>query len=238
MIEPDEEEQGGFASPPCFLHEVDPLYAGLGPKSDEQQRLDVLRWRRSTRELLIGRRLALDSGLRRQYTEGIGTALDTVLGDVAGRCISLYWPFKGEPDLRDWLGRAISRGAKGALPVVAQRQAQLVFQTWRPGDRLEPGVWNIPVPIDGESVVPDVVIAPLVGYDAAGYRLGYGGGYYDRTLAELPHRPVVLGVGFSVCEVVTIYPLSHDIPMDAIITEGGVSTTPPFQDDSEKNRSR
>lgn len=222
MITADDDEDEGYASPPCFLHEVDPLYAGLAPKTDRQQRQDVLRWRRSTREQLIARRLALDSDLRRRHAERLAQELDSLLGDVAGRCISLYWPFRGEPDLRFWIDGAIARGAAGALPVVETPRAPMVFRAWRPGDALTPGLWNIPVPMDGAAVLPGVIIAPLVGFDPAGYRLGYGGGYYDRTLAALPRRPLVLGVGFGLGEVATIYPLPHDIAMDAIVTEDGV----------------
>ena len=81
------------------------------------------------------------------------------------------------------------------------------------------GVWNIPVPADGIQVVPDIVIAPVVGFDPEGYRLGYGGGYYDRTLAAWSRKPRVIGVGDSGAAIATIYPLLHDIPMDAIVTD-------------------
>jgi 5-formyltetrahydrofolate cyclo-ligase len=82
-------------------------------------------------------------------------------------------------------------------------------------------VWNIPVPAEGEGIVPDVVIAPIVGFDRACYRLGYGGGFFDRTLAALPVRPRVFGVGYAYAEMETILPQSHDIAMDAIVTERG-----------------
>ena len=90
---------------------------------------------------------------------------------------------------------------------------------WKPGDRLVPGVWNIPIPADGAEASPDVVIAPVVGFDSACYRLGYGGGFFDRTLASLPHRPLAIGVGYDATSVSTIYPLPHDVPMEAIVTE-------------------
>jgi 5-formyltetrahydrofolate cyclo-ligase len=227
MTAANEDAVEGFSSPPCSLHEVDPLYAGLAPKSERQQRQDVLRWRRSTREQLVARRLALAPDLRRRHADRIAGALDTVIGDVTGLRISLYWPFRGEPDLRFWIDGVIARGALGALPVVEQPRAPLVFRAWRSGDALVPGVWNIPVPAAGAAVVPDVIIAPLVGFDPAGYRLGYGGGYYDRTLAALPCRPRVVGVGFAVSEIATIYPLPHDIAMDAIVTEDGVRPRAP-----------
>jgi 5-formyltetrahydrofolate cyclo-ligase len=80
-------------------------------------------------------------------------------------------------------------------------------------------VWNIPVPKYGEEVYPDVVIAPVVGYDQSAYRLGYGGGFFDRTLAAIPKQPLVIGVGYSHAAIPTIHPQPHDIPMDKIVTE-------------------
>jgi 5,10-methenyltetrahydrofolate synthetase len=113
------------------------------------------------------------------------------------------------------------RGAGVALPVVVAKGAPLVFREWRPGARLARGVWNIPFPADGTVVIPDVVIAPLVGYDAACYRLGYGGGFFDRTLASLAPKALAIGVGFPAGAIPTIYPQPHDIPMDCIVTGEG-----------------
>jgi 5-formyltetrahydrofolate cyclo-ligase len=84
------------------------------------------------------------------------------------------------------------------------------------------GVWNIPIPAEGQAVDPDVLIAPLVGFDSAKYRLGYGGGFYDRTIASRPTKPLVIGVGFAFARLATIYPQAHDVPMDIIVTEEGV----------------
>jgi 5,10-methenyltetrahydrofolate synthetase len=109
--------------------------------------------------------------------------------------------------------------------VVVSRNQPLVFRPWRPGTRLERGVWNIPVPADGPEVVPDVVIAPIVGFDVDRYRLGYGGGYYDRTLATIPTKPSVIGVGYVQAALETIHPQPHDVPMDVIVTERGVVET-------------
>jgi len=81
------------------------------------------------------------------------------------------------------------------------------------------GFWKIPVPSDGPEVVPDVTLAPVVGWDGANYRLGYGGGYFDRTLAALAPRPLTIGVGLCAARVPTIFPQPHDIAMDVIVTE-------------------
>jgi 5-formyltetrahydrofolate cyclo-ligase len=81
------------------------------------------------------------------------------------------------------------------------------------------GLWNIPVPANRRVVVPSAVLIPLVGYDAAGYRLGYGGGYYDRTLAAAHLNTLKVGVGYDEAELATIYPQAHDVPMDLVVTE-------------------
>jgi 5-formyltetrahydrofolate cyclo-ligase len=120
-----------------------------------------------------------------------------------------------------WLDGLRARGATCALPVVISSQAPLVFRRWQRGAALTPGVWKIPVPAEGEDVVPDIVIAPLVGFDPDCYRLGHGGGFFDRTLASLARRPRIVGVGYARLALRTIYPQPHDIPMDVIVTEEG-----------------
>ena len=92
---------------------------------------------------------------------------------------------------------------------------------WQTGEALSRGVWNIPIPAERRPCVPDIVISPVVGYDPACYRLGYGGGFFDRTLAALPARPRVIGIGYSSARLRTIHPQAHDIPMDLIVTEAG-----------------
>ena len=94
---------------------------------------------------------------------------------------------------------------------------------WAKGQRLQRGVWNIPVTgEDAEVVAPDVLIAPVVGFDANCYRLGYGGGFFDHTLAAMTMKPRVFGVGYGQAAIATIYPQAHDIPMQAMFTEGGL----------------
>ena len=88
--------------------------------------------------------------------------------------------------------------------------------------KLERGIWNIPVPHEKNPVSPGTLLVPLLGFDAAGYRLGHGGGYYDRTLASVTERPLTIGVGYEFGRLETIYPQAHDIPMDAVVTESGV----------------
>ena len=218
-----DDEPTGYASPACFMHEADPAYMGLIETVDPRERADLMHWRKAERERLIKERLAIPADVRGRYGEQIAAKLEKTIGDVAGLIISAYWPFRGEPDLRPLLKRVAARGGRTALPVVIARGKPLVFRAWVSGDPLERGVWNIPVPAgDAEVVVPDVVIAPVVGFDPACYRLGYGGGFFDRTLAAISNNPRIFGVGYCQAAIATIYPQPHDIPMDLVVTEDDV----------------
>lgn len=180
-------------------------------------------WRQAERRRLIAARLAMPAAVRRECARLICAALDRLLPELGGSVVAAYWPIRGEPDLRAWIGSIRSRGARCALPVVVARGEPLVFREWRADARLVPGVWNIPEPADGETLVPQVVIAPVVGYDRHGYRLGYGGGYYDRTLAACAPRPFAIGVGYHAAALAGFEPQPHDVPMDAIVDERGAS---------------
>lgn len=183
--------------------------------------LEILAWRKAERRRLIDARLAIGAEVRRRYSTEIAEQLSEFIGVLSGRTVSAYWPFRGEPDLRPWIQGLTDLGARFALPVVVKKNLPLIFRIWQHGQRLVPGIWNIPVPADGVEVIPDIIIAPVVGFDSANYRLGYGGGFFDRTLAALPSRPVVIGVGYAQAAIASVYPLPHDIPMDVIVTERG-----------------
>jgi 5-formyltetrahydrofolate cyclo-ligase len=209
------------ASPVCFLHELEPDASGGFAAVDPEQRRDVVRWRRAERERLIAARLALGATERAARAARNAEHLNALLGDLRGHVVSVWMPFRGEPDLRPWMAQAAARGAITALPVVEARGQPLRFRAWQPGEALAPGPWNIPVPLAGEEVVPDLVLAPVVGFDGEGFRLGYGGGFFDRTLAALSPRPRVVGVGFAEARIATIFPQPHDVPMDIVVTERG-----------------
>ena len=214
MADNRDDEPAQYASPPCFMHELDPEYRA--PLTDWA---DVRRWRKAERERLIAARLAVSADARAAMSTRIAEGLDARIGDIAGRMVSLYWPFRGEPDLRGWMAAVNARGGRTALPMVVEKGQPLVFRAYKPGDRLEKGVWNIPIPAEGEPVLPDIVISPIVGIDPGNYRLGYGGGFFDRTLAAMPFRPLVIGVGYELQRIPTIYPQPHDIPMSEVVTE-------------------
>ncbi|TIO99574.1 MAG: 5-formyltetrahydrofolate cyclo-ligase, partial [Mesorhizobium sp.] len=137
----DDDGPAQYASPPCFMHELDPAYQM--PLSDWT---DVRRWRKAERERLIGARLAVSADARAAMSQRIAEGLDMLVGKVAGLMVSLYWPFRGEPDLRGFMASINARGGRTALPVVIEKGQPLVFRAYAPGDRLEKGVWNIPIP--------------------------------------------------------------------------------------------
>jgi 5,10-methenyltetrahydrofolate synthetase len=208
---PDDEESGG--SPPCFLHEIGPD----GAPVDTQQAKDVARWRKSERSRLIALRCALPVEERALHTAAIVRQLDEMLPAHSNEMVSVYWPIRAEPDLRSWLREASARGLRIALPVAVQLGQPMTFREWRPQATMARGLWKIPYPAEGPEVSPTTVLAPLVGFDAAGYRLGYGGGFFDRTLAAMARKPLVIGLGYPQLRIPTIFPQGHDIPMDWIV---------------------
>lgn len=221
--ERDDDAAAAFASPPCFLHEIDPAYSGLGPAGELQAWADVKRWREAERARLLAARLAIPPAVRRAKDEAIAAHLEAILGDVSGRVVSAYQAIDGEADLGPLLERLCASGARVALPVVVAPGRPLLFRRWAPGEPLERGVRGIAVPRpDAPAVVPDILIVPVLGFDSACHRLGHGAGFFDRTLAATPNRPHVIGVGYAQAAIPTIHPQPHDIPMHVVVTEHGV----------------
>jgi 5-formyltetrahydrofolate cyclo-ligase len=181
---------------------------------------EVKAWRRLERTRLITRRMGLSPAVRRGFGERIISALRPFLTERPG-VLGAYWPFRAEFDPQPLIESLVAAGRVVALPVVIDRRGPLEYRAWRPGESLISGVWDIPIPEKREIVIPAIVLAPLVGFDRSSYRLGYGGGYFDRTLAALGPRPIAIGVGFEFQQLKTIYPQPFDIPMDLIVTEAG-----------------
>lgn len=222
--EDEEDAPAQFASPPCFMHELDPSYRS-GP-IDAQQARDVARWRKSERERLIAARLALPDDERAGQTRRIARELDGVAALSPGAIAGVYWPVLGEPDLRPWMYAAHERGIRLALPTPMGASEPGSFREWWPGAPLERGFGDILFPAAGNAVIPTVIIAPLVGFDPACYRLGYGGGFFDRVLGAIRPKPLAIGAGYSMGLLATIYPQAHDVPMDWIITGSGTLRPP------------
>lgn len=181
---------------------------------------EVRAWRKAERARLIAARLAVPAEMRGAWTERIVAVLEPILRAADGP-VSFYWPMRGEPDLRPTMRRLAVAGVALALPVVIEPKTPMRFRPWTPGAKLEPGIWNIPVPATREEVVPRLLLAPVVGF-ADGYRLGYGGGYFDRTLTRLGEGHEAIGVGYELGRLPTIHPQPHDIRLGRIATEAGL----------------
>lgn len=182
---------------------------------------EIRPWRKETRERLLRERVDAGVARRAEWSKPIEAELRRVVPGLGAKAVGFYWPFRGEFDARALIRHFISGGMIAALPAVVQPKTPLEFRRWAPGAAIEHGVYNIPVPKERNLLEPEMLIVPLVGFDAAGYRLGYGGGYYDRTIASFAVRPYAIGVGFELSRLATIHPQPHDIPMNAILTEAG-----------------
>jgi 5-formyltetrahydrofolate cyclo-ligase len=176
-------------------------------------------WRREQRAALLGTRHAIPQEERRIAAEIVAGKLNDIVSRRRIATIGLYWPIRQEINLLPWANELARRGVVLCLPVVVTPKAPLEYWRWTEGDVMARGIWNIPIPARRDVVLPDLMLAPMVGYDRAKYRLGYGGGYFDRTLAALRQRPMVVGVGYGFSALETIFPQPHDIPMDEVLTE-------------------
>ena len=204
----------------------------------------------TARKVLIEQRLNLPDRLRRaDFLQRVMRIWLVGRSDVA---IGAYWPIKGEfdplPALYRWQEDAIlsqnlqsnqalapeSRAQlatesiagrsprKIGLPVVDKLHKTLTFHAWYPGCPMEEDAYGIPKPKDTEVIVPTLLFVPCVGYGPGGFRLGYGGGFYDRTLATLQPRPLTVGLGYSHGWLPDLEAEPHDVPLDAILNDKGV----------------
>jgi 5,10-methenyltetrahydrofolate synthetase len=160
--------------------------------------------------------------------------LDALIAHLAPRfavrSIGFYWPLPGEFDAREWIAAWLAADAsrRAALPVIRERHTPLQFYFWTPGAPMREGHHSIPEPAAQDAAdvaVPDLLLVPCVGFDRAGYRLGYGGGYYDRTLAAWPagEAPLTVGLAWEACRIDdgVLEPEAHDLPLDAVVTDSG-----------------
>jgi 5-formyltetrahydrofolate cyclo-ligase len=197
------------------------LNEASSPDPGTAQWPEIRDWRKRTRNELIERRLTMDKEVRRtQAREAIQNLYNSV--DLSAySTIGIYWPIRGEIDTHAIAHRHIERGGRVGLPVVVEKASPVQFWNWYPGIEMKRGFWDIPIPAIEEVVTPELLIIPLIGFDRHCYRLGYGGGYYDRTLAAASPRPFTVGIGFAAMELPTIYPQPHDIGLDMIVTNEG-----------------
>ncbi|HEV2701248.1 MAG TPA: 5-formyltetrahydrofolate cyclo-ligase [Steroidobacteraceae bacterium] len=213
----EKDEPREYSSPVCYAAELDTAPATWG---------EIKAWRKGKRAAIIAQRMARAPEERRRLSEPVIDYLKSAIDVARYPVLGVYWPIRGEIDLRDFARGHVEAGGMVGLPVVVQDAAPVEFWRWRPGVPLKRGHWNIPVPPDRDPLHPDVLVVPLVGFDAGRYRLGYGGGFYDRTLAAANPRPRTIGIAFADAELDTIHPQPHDIPMDVIVTERFIRSRP------------
>lgn len=177
--------------------------------------------RKALRLELVGRRLAMDPATLAPLHAALSERLEALLTRLAPRSIGFTWPYRGEfdalPLMRHWLAADPARWT--ALPVVGEKGQPMSFRRWAPETAMATDRYGIPYPAEGEPVVPELLLIPCNGFDARGYRLGYGAGHYDRTLAALEPTPLAVGVAIEDGRLDDLQPQPHDLPMDWIVTE-------------------
>jgi 5-formyltetrahydrofolate cyclo-ligase len=184
---------------------------------------EVKAWRREARQKMLAARAAMTTAVREDLSRRLIERLRPILKGRPSP-VSFYWPIKAEPDLKPLMRALDEAGIEVCLPVCIKLGEPLLFRRWTKGAKMERGFWDIPVPAEPTEVQPRTLIAPIVGYDGAGYRLGYGGGFFDRTLAKFGGAAEAIGIGFSMFRLETIYPQPHDVRMATIVTEAGTRT--------------
>jgi 5-formyltetrahydrofolate cyclo-ligase len=173
------------------------------------------------RRQLLALRAGLDPAQTMQWDADIGAQLlawwrAQAVGSIDA--IGVYWPLRGEPDLSAAYLELRRLGVQLALPLVQQRAAPLAFCAWEPGEAMEKDAMGVAVPVARRLLaMPPAIVVPCLGFNAQGMRLGYGGGFYDRTLAQLP-RPRTVGVAYG-CLSAPFAGAAHDIALDLILTE-------------------
>ncbi|MBL8497019.1 5-formyltetrahydrofolate cyclo-ligase [Nitrosomonas sp. JL21] len=183
-------------------------------------------WKKQQRQRLILAREAISPAVHRQWSAAISALLMQLLPVSQGLTLGIYWPFRGEYDPRQFAEQLRQQDTVFALPEVIDRNSPLCFREWSSDTPMKNGAYGIPVPIDTHIVKLDAVCIPMVGFDRQGYRLGYGSGYFDRTLADYYPQPLTIGIAFEMQRLDSVHPQPHDIAMHYIVTEAGIFKTP------------
>ena len=181
--------------------------------------------RQALRRQGIERRMALPPPTHAALSTRVCALIQQHFPELAGMHVAFCWPYKNEPDLRPLMQSWLAEGNPGyaaLLPVVIDADRALAFRAWTPTSPMHTDRYGIPTPTSGDFLTPEALLIPVNVFDTRGYRIGYGGGYFDRTLASLRPRPIAIGVGFELARVDSIDPEEHDEPLAAIVTEAGV----------------
>ncbi len=183
---------------------------------------EISSWRKNERARLLRERCALSEETLAERRSRIDHHLERAFPELVHGILAFCWPYKNEYDARHLAATLRRRGTITSLPVMVAPRTPLIFREWHPGVKLAEGPLGIPYPADSPELIPDKVLLPMVGWDGDGYRLGYGGAFFDRTLAVLAKRPQIIGVAYEQAYLRTIHPQPHDIPVDFVVTERGV----------------
>lgn len=177
--------------------------------------------RNALRQQLLAQRNALDPSLKERWDQALQQHLldyyATPQQEPSLARLGVYWPMRGEPDLRPAYAALAARGVQLALPVVVEPAAPLRFAKWTPDTPLVTGAFGALVPAEPAWVEPSTLLVPCLGFNSARMRLGYGGGFYDRTLAAAP-RPATIGIAYD-CLHAEFEAEPHDVALDCILTE-------------------
>jgi 5-formyltetrahydrofolate cyclo-ligase len=183
------------------------------------QGIDSSAFRATCRREKIAAREAISENVHALASKAIEAHLTSLLASRPPQTIAFCWPVRKEVDCRPVIRRLLESGWRACQPVVVAKDAPMVFRAWAPDSPMTADRYGIPVPAEATIAVPDIVLLPLVAFDEQGFRLGYGGGYFDRTLAEIAVKPLTIGVGFELARIDSVRAQIHDIRLDAIVTE-------------------
>ena len=181
--------------------------------------------RKALRSALLRARKSVAAEQRRLWDAQIAEALLHWLQQRQPSSLAVYWPIQAEPDLRDWYPQITAMGIQLALPWVVGKNMPLKFLAWQHGDPMDLDEYGIPLPADKEKLIqPEMLLVPCVGFNQQAYRLGYGGGFYDRTLAGMPEA---IAVGIAYAQAAAEFAAEpHDLPLQMILTESALLSAP------------
>ena len=199
-----------------------------GQANDKKALENIAHQKKELRKALVEQRLNMPDRLQR--ADLLQQAMRIWLVGRPDVVIGAYWPIKGEfdplPALHRWKedGELLDSPQlrRIGLPVVDKVHKTLTFHAWYPGCPMQEDAYGIPKPKDTEVIVPTLLFVPCVGYGPGGFRLGYGGGFYDRTLAGLVPKPFTAGLGYTNGWLPDMEPEPHDVPLDALLNDNGV----------------
>jgi 5-formyltetrahydrofolate cyclo-ligase len=183
---------------------------------------DPVAIRTALRKQCLRARESLSTAEHALLSARIEQNLAAELGQHPRGRIAFCWPYRAEFDARPLIVKLLDAGWQACLPVVGDEIGPMHFRNWIPSTPMYADRHGIHTPQSGEELVPDLILLPFNAMDARGYRLGYGAGYFDRTLAAMQPRPFVIGVGFAVGVVASVEPQPHDIPVNCRVTETGI----------------